>query len=114
MLEIAWSEDGEFPWSSFANEFGLDEPRWRKRIGRLWKRGGDEPVWDAAPEVNAATQVRLDAMRRGEPVSYPGPPPPAVDVVIPRIAPLVEDCLQTFRQFGMPIFEQVARHRGLL
>jgi len=109
-LEVAWSEDGEFPWTSFG-QVDVEAPARRERLGRLWARHGKEPVWDAAPEVATAMQGRFDAIQRGEEVSYP--PPPAVEVVIPRIARLVDDCLQKFREYALPLFNQVAQHRGL-
>ena len=111
VLEIAWSEDGEFPWSSIGDAIDPNKACWRERLGFLWQSQAKEPVWDAAPEVGEARQARFDAMDRGEEVSYP--PPPPIDVVLPRIAPLVEDCLQKFVEYGMPVFEQVAQHRGL-
>ncbi len=49
-LEIAWSEDGEFPWASMDDVFAADKPRWRERLGCLWQPRGREPVWDAAPK----------------------------------------------------------------
>ena len=111
VLEIAWSEDGAFPWANMGGVFAPDKPHWRRRLGWLWQPHGEEPVWDAAPEVGEARQARFDAMLRHEEVSYPAPP--AVDVVIPRIAPLVHDCLEKFREYGLPIFNEVAQHRGL-
>ncbi len=111
VLEIAWSEDGEFPWGTMDDVLAPDKPRWRRRLGRSWQPLGRGPVWDAAPEVGEARQARFDAMARGEEWSYP--PDPAIDVVIPRIAPLVRDCLQKFQEYGLPIFKQVAQHRGL-
>ena len=38
--------------------------------------------------------------------------PPEVEIVLPHVAPLVDDSLQKFREYGLPIFEQVAVHRG--
>jgi hypothetical protein len=111
VLEIAWSEDGTFPWASIGGAFEPGKPEWRERLGLLWQPNGRESVWNAAPEVAAAMQANFDAMRRGEPDS--DLPVPEINVVIPRIAPLVADCLQKFQQFGMPIFEQVAQHREL-
>jgi hypothetical protein len=110
-IEIAWSEDGSFPWASMGDEFSPDRRCWRERLGRLWAPHGKEPLWDAAPEVAAARQARFDVMLDGGQVSYP--PPPDVDVAIPRIGPLVDDCLQKFREYRLPVFEHVAQHRGI-
>jgi hypothetical protein len=111
-IELAWNEENAFPWTSIGDPLSLGAQRWRGRLGRLWKTGGDEPVWDAAPEVKTAIAADFDAIRRGGAHSSALPIPP-VDVVIPRIAPLVDDALQKFEEYGVPFFKQVARHRGL-
>jgi hypothetical protein len=109
-IEIAWNEHRELPWMSFG-DFKVDAPSWRERLGCLWEQEGDEPIWDAAPEVGIAREARFEAMGRGETGSFP--PPPDVDVVIPRIVPLVDDSLHKFEQYGLPLFKQVAEYRGL-
>ena len=111
VAEIAWNEEHEFPWMSIGDILRADAPRWRGRLGRLWAPHGKEPVWDLAPEVGIATQARFEAMRRGEVVGYP--PPPAVEVVIPRITPEVDDCLLKVQQYGAPLFKQIAQNRGI-
>jgi len=110
VLEIAWSEDDVFPWAYLGGEFRVDKPHWRERLGRLWRPHGKSPVWDLAPELTEARQARLDALRKGEDTDYASPP--EVEIVLPRVAPLVDDSLQKFREYGLPVFEQVALHRS--
>ncbi len=110
VLEIAWTTDGEFPWH-VVEWPNMQAPRGRERLGKLWKRFGDEPVWDAAPEMAEAQKIRFAAMLRREDFKYD--PPPDVDIVIPRIAPLVDDALRKFQEYGIPLFEEVARNQGI-
>ena len=110
VLEIAWSENDAFPWGDRGGEFRVDKPDWRERLGHLWQPVGKSPVWDLAPELTEARQDRLDALRKGEEMDYATPPD--VEIVLPRVAPLVDDSLRKFREYGLPVFERVALHRG--
>ena len=109
-LEIAWNEEHEFPWKSIGRELNLQAPCWRERLG-VWSPPGKELVWDIAPEIRMAAELRSEARLRGEAVDFS--PPPPVEVLLPRIDPLAADCLREFRELGLPLFKQVADSRGV-
>jgi hypothetical protein len=109
-IDIAWNDDRELPWGEFKVE-PTDAPRGRTRLGSLWKPQGSDPLWDAAPEVRAATWARLEARSRGETVTYEDLP--SLEIVLPRIAPLVDDAIAKLKQYANPVFAEVARHHGV-
>lgn len=111
VIEVAWSDDGAFPWSSIAEPLDFAAPQWRDRLSMLWIHQGKEHVWDLAPEEGIAREARWEARRDGGRVEFPDPP--AVDVVVSRIDAAVADCLQKFQEYGVPLFEKVAENRGL-
>ncbi len=107
--EIAWSEDGEFPWHSIG-EVAVGEPRGRDRLA-CWE-GTRERVWDLAPEATAAIKARLDAYGRGESPSY-SPVDPPIDFVLPRVEPAVEEAVLQLIEKGAHLLRRVAEHRGI-
>lgn len=105
VLEVAWSEDGQFPWKSLGKG-KVALPQGRIRLARLWKKGGEEPVWDLAPETTQGTQDHIAARARGEKMAYPTDMP--VEQLTPRIPALVHDAIDKLEQYGLPLFRQVA------
>lgn len=110
VVEIAWNDRHEFPWVG-AWHAKIDAPCGRERVGLLCSSSGKDVPWDLAPEREAAMLARFAAWERGETAEYP--PPPAVDVVIPRIGRAVDDALQKLQEYGIPLFQKVADHRGI-
>ena len=111
-LELAWSEDGEFPWD-LNNVFQSNEreSKGRERFPR-WETD-KEHVWDLDPEATAAAKVELEALSRGEYVPYSEKNVP-VDQVLANIESIVEDAIQKFIRRGLPFFRQVADRRGIV
>jgi hypothetical protein len=108
VLEIGWSEDGEFHFDSYP-PFDVEKSFWRNRLTKFIKKPRSE-VWDLTPEFTAAREAYIDALDADEPLARPEPPDP--EVVIPRIPALVDDALNKFKQYAFPLFNKVARHRG--
>jgi hypothetical protein len=107
-IEIAWSQDGEFPWKSFGNQLKLDSACWRGRL----TESDSTSVCDLTPELTQARERCLEALRNGQAdIGYPVPPP--VEHVMPRISPAVDECFLMLRQQGWPILCRVAENRGL-
>jgi hypothetical protein len=108
-VEIAWSQDGKFPWASFGKQLNLDASSWRDRL-----RGPNSPgiIWDLAPEVTQAREKRVDALLSGgDKGPYLSPPP--IREIMPRIGPAVDNCFAMLEEKGWPILVQAAEHRGL-
>ena len=110
-LEVAWSDDGEYPWECIEDFVGFNEPVWRERLGFLWKKSGIEPVFDLAPEDGIASRARSKARLSNKPVLYP--PSPPVETVLQRVEPSVMQALEKFQKYGVPLFNKLANHRGL-
>jgi len=108
-VEIAWSENEDFPWSCIGKLLNIGALCWR---GRLTNSDGREMIWDLAPEVTKAIELRLDALRNGIDDAFGYPAPPPIDVVIPRIESAVGDCLARIEQRGFSILRRVAEFRG--
>lgn len=108
VLEIAWSEDGEFPWDDFGGDLKVDAPSWRDRLKCLWS---DEEAWDLEPERKQRYEAAWKAYERDEIPPFPVDVP--VDIVIARIEPMVDECLQKLHQYGIPIFRRVAKRRKI-
>ena len=109
-LELAWSEDGEFPWEHFGSaDYGA--PCGRKRYP-CWETRKEE-VWDLAPEVTAALKDKVEAYARGEYVPYSDTDLP-VEQVLLNIESIVMDSIQKLIERGLPFFRQLAAHRGIV
>jgi hypothetical protein len=109
-VEIAWSENGEFPWKSMGKT-KIDRESGRDRLGRLWKKLGEEPLWDLAPEKTDGMNEHIDALVHGKVLDYPSDLP--LEGILPRVCPLVHDALDKLEQYGVPLLRQVAEVRGL-
>ena len=111
VVEIAWNCGREFPWDA-GHELDFNAPCWRERLGWLWEHGEKtEHKWELVPEEKAAMDAVWKAWERDESGVYP--PDVPIKEVIPRIAPMVDDCLQKFQKYGVPVFQKLAKHRGL-
>ena len=71
VVEIAWSEDNQFPWQSIGKELRIDAPRGRDR---LHTKDRGECIWDLTPEVTKVRAARLDALDRKESPGGYAPP----------------------------------------
>ena len=111
VAELAWSDQSLFPWDCDNRDLNFDLPAWWDRMGRLWKKGGMEPVWELAPEDRLDLEAASRARRRNEIHQYSESP--SVETVVPRIQPCVEKCLKKFQKYGVPVFNKLANHRGL-
>jgi hypothetical protein len=109
-VEVAWSDDGEFPFGAIGRT-KIDEPQGRQRLGKLWDKGPEIPVWDVDPEHSARVREYLKSLSSDQVLEYP--PDLPIEKALPRVAPLVDDALDKFEQFGMPLFRQVAEVRGI-
>ncbi len=65
-----------------------------------------------APETTAAEKERVKALARREKVPLILEEPP-IDQLKPRIEPLVIDAVNKLEQYGIPLFREVARLRGI-
>lgn len=110
VVELSWSEDGEFPWSAI-RKFSVTKPSGRIRLGRLWEKSGPEPVWDLAPETTADRAEDVKALARGQRTAYPHDQP--VDQLLPRVALLVHDAIGKLEQYGVPIYRNIAERYGI-
>jgi hypothetical protein len=111
VVEVSWAETEDFPWRAIGKS-RVDQPQGRERLGRLWERGPDEPVWDILPEKTARRSQDLEAVRQGKSASIPADPPLAQ--TLPRVLPLVRDAVDKFEKHGIPLFRQVAEARGIV
>jgi hypothetical protein len=109
VIDIAWSDDGEVPWSAYGG-FDPDAQKRCRRLSRLWMTGQDEYIWDLAPEIAAANAAYFKAMDRGKLLPFVRDPP--VELVLTRVEPLADDAIQKLIQYGIPLFRRVAEHRG--
>lgn len=111
VLEVAWSENGEFPWGKAGDPIVVEQSEGRERLGFLWSQGPSEPRWDLAPEKTAADEAHIKARARGEHLPYAEDPP--VELVLPRIEPLIHDAIEKLEQYGIPLFRRVAEAHGI-
>lgn len=109
VLEVAWNRSREFLWSHGAED--VSQPEGRERLSALWTKEGLVPSWDLAPEKTAADEEHREARARGEHLPYADDPP--VELILPRIAPLVHDAIEKLEQYGIPLFRRVAAAHGI-
>jgi hypothetical protein len=108
VVEVAWSEDANFPWGAIGR-VDAGGRQGRERLSRLWDRGAEEPVWDAAPEKTVRIAQNVQALRDGKAMAVPGDVP--LGEVLPRVPALVADAVQKLDQHAIPLFRQVAEAR---
>ncbi|HEV3448697.1 MAG TPA: hypothetical protein VG099_28930 [Gemmataceae bacterium] len=113
VVEIGWSENGDFPWWTLpSNPPKLEAPRFRLRLARLWATGKLADHWQVVPD-------RLDAEPRSAVPNFKwsnapsAPPEVPEDEVLHRVAPLSENAVNKLVEFGLPVFRAVAAHRGV-
>lgn len=112
-VDVAWSDNGRFPWDHLGELSDTEQPKCRGPLSRLWARTGLEAVWDIEPQQSDEEfWARIDASERGEDVP-PWPPRSPVEEILPRVSPLVEDAMEKLSRYGMPLFRRVARKRGI-
>jgi len=110
VLEVAWSEDGTFPWGRIGR-IKVDQPQGRDRLGSLWHQPGQAaPVWDIAPEMTIAMEEHRHSRVSGQSLPYPSDPP--IEDVFLRVSPLVCDAVAKLEEYGIPLFRQVLEVRG--
>ena len=114
VLEIAWSEDGLFPWWPMpSTRLQIDAPQWHVQLARLWATAAMADAWEIVPAETASAErkARLAALDRGEVQEFMRETPE--EEYLPRVAPLVEDAVQKLIDFGLPLFRRVAEQRGI-
>jgi hypothetical protein len=109
-LELAWSNDDEFPWHSLG-QTAIKQPSGRARFP-CWEGNTKEHIWDLAPEATAALDARLEAYGRGESPPYVDSNPP-VDEVMPKVESAVADASERLLEIGLPFLRRVADAHGL-
>lgn len=109
-VEIAWSENDEFPWGAFNASVDVNAESERCRISQLWGTSGSTLTWTLDPEEDEASLARRRARAFGKPAQFP--PSPSIETVLARVGPSVKDALQKYQQYAVPLFNRVARHRG--
>jgi hypothetical protein len=117
-VEIAWSDDGKFPWRELgANLFKIESPRCRRRLARLWSKSQVDPTWEIVrSRTFEETSARIKALSRGdreEVQRLDQLVEVSVEKAIPRVAPLVADAVQKLIDYGLPLFQRVVEQRGL-
>lgn len=113
VVNLAWSENGEEPWA-WLGRAEVEQMEGCQRLGVLWNRARGERheyVWDLAPEKTAADEAHIKARARGEHLPYAEDPP--VELLLPRIEPLVHDAIEKLEQYGIPLFRRVAEAHGV-
>lgn len=117
-VEIAWSDDGKFPWRESGPRLcKIEGPKARRRLPRLWFVGQTEPVWEVIRRRTfEETRARIKAMSRGdrdevERIDRLTEVP--LDEAMSRVPALVEDAVQKLIDYGLPVFRRVAENRGL-
>ena len=113
VLEIAWSEDGQFPWWPMpSTRLTVEAPQWHVRLARLWATGPMADVWAVVPDrTDAERKAKIEVLKRGDTEEWLRKVPE--EAVMPFVAPLVEDAVQKLIEFGLPLFRKVAEHRGI-
>lgn len=111
VVEVSWNETNDFPWGAMG-KLNVDKSQGRERLGRLWKSGGDEPLWDVSPEKTAWMLERIDALSEGRTISSI-PEDPPLSQALPRVLSLVRDAIEKFDEYGMKLFRRVAEARGI-
>jgi hypothetical protein len=117
-VEIAWSDDGKFPWRELGLRFfKIESPRSRRRLARLWSKAQIDPVWEVVrsrtlEESRARSQAqsrgdREEVRRLDQLIDV------SVEEAIQRVSPLVADAVQKLIDYGLPLFRQVAEQRGI-
>lgn len=111
-VEIAWSEDGAFPWTDFGRTL-VTGSAGRDRVSQ--RDEGSGLIWDLNPEATAARNAYAEAYMRGEAESaashlIEGPP---ISELKKRVPAVVEDAIRQLVELGFPLLKEVAEHRGL-
>lgn len=108
-VEIAWSENGKFPWDSIGFALDVASPNWRGRIGQLLVPPRDS-IWELDTEYKRAGRRWLEAMERGK-ISEP-PTPDSVSNISENLPSIIEDVVKTINKHAIPLFLAVQKLRG--
>jgi hypothetical protein len=111
VVEVAWSEDSDFPWGSFGKIL-VGDSHGRARLPVRGEIGTIGQIWDLAPEATAAIKAELKAYSRGEAVPYRDINPP-IENVLPRVEPMVDESIDRLAEVGLPFLRRVADHRKI-
>jgi hypothetical protein len=98
VVEIGWSETGEFPWRTLpSHPPRVEALRFRERLARLWATGKFADTWTVVPDTVAG-----------------GVPPASEEDLFAQVGRSVADATEKLIAFGMPVFRQVTEHRGIV
>lgn len=114
-VEIDWSDDGKFPIDAPSSRRPkVEVPQWRLRLAELWATGPVSDAWEIVPdETDAESEAKEAALERGDITMLEYLRKVPEEEVLPRVAPLVEDAVQKLIDYGLPLFREVAEHRGI-
>jgi hypothetical protein len=108
-MEIAWSDDGKFPWREFVGALPDRLPRrWRGRLSRLWVQSKQEYLWSTSQSDSQADfWARLNAREPGKALDLLTSPQPPVDEAITKLDPLIQDVIDKLARYALPLFDRV-------
>lgn len=108
-LEIAWSENGPFPWDSIGMAPDLTLQRWRGRVGQLFVPPRDS-IWELDPEYRRAGMRWLAALERGKPAQEPSRD--SVSNICQHLPSAINDVAKTIENHAIPYFFAIQKLCG--
>ena len=111
-VEIAWSNDGEFPWDRHSEVVKAELPKCRQRLQYLWSNEDNSP-WSIVPELSHEERMKIIMESDDDddtPLRQPDPP---LEEALKRVPPLVEDAVNKVVEYAIPLFKKVTEHRKL-
>lgn len=99
-LELAWSDDNEFPAYAMPSLPGdPPRPKVRLRISSFWRRTGADEWWELTTPIEKGLPPEQWAARLLA-------PPEPVEVVCGRIAPAVQEAVSRLQSYALPYLER--------
>jgi len=111
-VEIAWSNDGEFPWDRYSEVVKVELTKCRKRLSRLWSKENRTP-WSIVSELSHEEFMKIIMESDDDddtPLRQPDPP---LEEALKRVPPLVEGAVGKVVEYAIPLFQKVTKHRKL-
>lgn len=108
-VEIAWSENGKFPWDSIGYELDLTSQSWRGRVGQVLIPPRDS-IWELDPEYKRAGMRWLEAIERGKVTAEPTNG--LVSDICQNLPPIIDDVVKTIKNHAIPLFFAIQKLRG--
>jgi hypothetical protein len=104
-VEVAWSQEGEYPASALPAESPddlLENAEMSFRLGRLWA-GKKDVWWELVPRLSVLQGATFDDFMKD---------PEPIENLLPKVKPVVEDAIQHVLSDGLPYFRKVAVAKG--